>query len=106
MSSGREVPSKMAPGSSHQSQRSVLLLGGLLLASVATEAAAPSLAGIYSFTGTAGDGANPYTGVILSSSGALFGTTEYGGTAGYGSVFELTPPTGGSGAWTETVIHS
>ena len=35
------------------------------------------------------DGANPYAGLIADASGDLFGTTEAGGTYGYGTVFEI-----------------
>jgi len=39
----------------------------------------------------------------LDSTGALYGTTEFGGDNGYGTVFELTYSGGG---WVETVLHS
>src|SRR5580700_4926219 len=35
-------------------------------------------------------GANPYAGVIRDSAGNLYGTTQYGGTAGAGVVFRLS----------------
>jgi len=35
------------------------------------------------------DGANPQSSLIVDASGNLFGTTEYGGTSGDGTVFEL-----------------
>ncbi len=35
------------------------------------------------------DGANPYGGVILDSSGNLYGTTQYGGDFNFGTVFEI-----------------
>jgi uncharacterized repeat protein (TIGR03803 family) len=54
---------------------------------------------LWSF-GNGSDGANPVAGVIRDAAGNLYGTTEYGGANGYGTVFELTP----SGA--ETVLHS
>src|ERR1022692_1620053 len=60
---------------------------------------------IYSFTGQGGDGANPEAGLVLSpKSGVLYGTTNAGGTAGYGTVFSLTPVAGGT--WTEKVLYS
>jgi uncharacterized repeat protein (TIGR03803 family) len=60
---------------------------------------------IYSFTGQGGDGANPEAGLVLSpKSGVLYGTTNAGGTAGYGTVFSLTPAAGG--VWTPKVLYS
>src|ERR1039457_6952958 len=58
---------------------------------------------LYAFTGGV-DGANPRAGVIFSSRGVIFGTTEQGGTSGYGTVFSLTPATGGT--FTEKVLYS
>ena len=58
---------------------------------------------LYSFRyGT--DGAYPQAGLILDTSGNLYGTTPYGGTSNCGTVFELSPM--GGGAWTETVLHN
>jgi uncharacterized repeat protein (TIGR03803 family) len=49
------------------------------------------------------DGATPVGSLILDSSGNLYGTTEYGGAHGNGTVFELSP----SGSkWTEKVLYS
>ena len=59
---------------------------------------------IYAFTGGA-DGATPEGTMIVNKSGALYGTTTFGGT-GYGVVFELAPPANGSTTWTETTIHT
>jgi uncharacterized repeat protein (TIGR03803 family) len=53
--------------------------------------------------GSERDGATPYAGLHLDSTGALYGTTEFGGDNGYGTVFELTYSGGG---WVETVLHS
>src|SRR5436305_1278665 len=62
---------------------------------------------LYTFTGSNGDGAQPYAGLIFDASGALYGTTFYGGgTNSVGSVFKLTPPTIPGGAWAETVLYA
>src|ERR1039457_3264016 len=58
--------------------------------------------------GNGGDGAFPQAGLIFDAAGNLYGTTANGGTYGCGSVgcgtvFELTPTTGGG--WTEKVLH-
>jgi uncharacterized repeat protein (TIGR03803 family) len=47
------------------------------------------------------DGATPMSGVIFDSAGNLYGTTEYGGV-GAGTVFKLSPNSGG---WTERTIY-
>jgi len=56
---------------------------------------------LYSF-GAGTDGAVPVGGVAFDIAGNLYGTTSAGGTAGFGTVFELSPS--GSG-WTETILH-
>jgi uncharacterized repeat protein (TIGR03803 family) len=51
------------------------------------------------------DGGNPTAGLIFDLPGNLYGTTSEGGGAGsVGTVFELSPGSGGT--WTETVLHS
>jgi uncharacterized repeat protein (TIGR03803 family) len=63
---------------------------------------------LYSFTGTGGDGAYPYAGLVLDAQGNLYGTTYYGGlgncndkvAVGCGVVFKLD--TSGN----ETVLYS
>ncbi len=52
------------------------------------------------------DGAEPRMGVIMDSAGNLYGTTETGGSIGYGAVFEMNPPAQGQQSWTESVIYS
>jgi len=54
---------------------------------------------LYNFTGGA-DGGNPQAGLLIDSSGNLYGTTYSGGTSGQGTVFEL------SATGQETVLHS
>jgi len=55
---------------------------------------------------SATDGNFPRAGVVFDASGNLYGTTENGGTNGWGTVFEVSPPGGGSTSWTETVLYS
>jgi uncharacterized repeat protein (TIGR03803 family) len=61
------------------------------------------------------DGFEPIGGVIFDSAGNLYGTTKFGGTggpncqfggSGCGTVFELSPPSDGGTAWTETTLYS
>ena len=58
---------------------------------------------LYSCSGGWYDCSNPEAGLIFDSTGALYGTTVYGG--GYGDVFELEPPTTSGGAWTEIELY-
>jgi uncharacterized repeat protein (TIGR03803 family) len=63
---------------------------------------------LYSFCSETGcaDGENPtYAGVVFDSKGNIYGTTYGGGANGYGTVYELSPPTTGT-TWTETVLYS
>lgn len=55
----------------------------------------------YAFTGGA-DGATPLGGPILDGAGAIYGTTSAGGL-GYGTVFVLTPKSGG---YAKTTLYS
>jgi uncharacterized repeat protein (TIGR03803 family) len=58
---------------------------------------------LYSF-GSSMDGIYPYASLIMDAAGNLYGTTQQGGTRGFGgTVFELSPNGGG---WTETVLYS
>jgi uncharacterized repeat protein (TIGR03803 family) len=66
---------------------------------------------LYSFeAGADGEAPCPGAGLIVDGAGYLYGTTCWnGGTgnSGYrnGTVFRLTPPPGGKGAWTKFVLH-
>ena len=55
--------------------------------------------------GTNKDGQTPsYDALTLDASGNLYGATITGGLYGGGTVFELTPTTGGG--WTEKILHN
>jgi len=58
---------------------------------------------LYRFTGGE-DGANPWSTPVFDAAGNLYGTTMYGGTYGYGTVYTLVPNPDGS--WTQSVIYS
>ncbi|MGA8763307.1 MAG: choice-of-anchor tandem repeat GloVer-containing protein [Candidatus Sulfotelmatobacter sp.] len=58
---------------------------------------------LHEFTGGS-DGAVAYAGVVLDSSGNLYGATTAGGAAGLGTVYELSPTSGGG--WQETVLYN
>ena len=60
---------------------------------------------LYSFRGSP-DGSYPVASLVADGAGNLYGTTALGGTNGDGSVFELSPPTGGKTTWTQTVLYS
>jgi uncharacterized repeat protein (TIGR03803 family) len=51
-------------------------------------------------------GGQPVGGLMFDQTGALYGTTKAGGSAGLGTVFELAPPTGGVGQWTQTTLYA
>lgn len=66
---------------------------------------------IYEFQGGAvGDGASPYSGLVLDHAGNLYGTTLFGGSQAIcpdcGVVFKLAKPAAPDGAWTESVLWS
>lgn len=69
----------------------------LALAAATTNAPATSLSVIYSFCQqtNCADGDQPYGGVMQGASGRLVGTTGFGGRYNGGTVFALTPKTGG-----------
>jgi uncharacterized repeat protein (TIGR03803 family) len=46
---------------------------------------------LHNFSNNDGDGYNPVSGLMLDSSGNLYGTTGSGGYYGQGSVYEITP---------------
>ncbi len=55
------------------------------------------------------DGSQPYGKLVEASPGVFYGTTEYGGTTGNGTIFQLnttTAPTTGTITGTTTVLYS
>jgi uncharacterized repeat protein (TIGR03803 family) len=84
----------------HRSGSSLWLL--LVMASSVCWAAS-GVTSIYNFTG-GDDGGDPQTWLTFDGRGNIYGTTITGGTFGYGTVFELSPSSGGQ--WTETVLYS
>ena len=71
---------------------------------------------LYTFKGAKhDDGDAPAGGLVIDSQGNLYGTTADGGTGdcvllgikgGCGTVYELSPPTGKGGEWTEKILYS
>lgn len=59
---------------------------------------------LHEFGNSRSDGQNPYATLIFDAFGNLYGTTGGGGTAGQGTVFELSPKSGGG--WTETLLYT
>jgi uncharacterized repeat protein (TIGR03803 family) len=59
---------------------------------------------LHSFSDTNGDGAIPPAGLVIDANGNLYGTTQQGGAHGYGTVFELSPASGG--VWSIKILHS
>ena len=55
---------------------------------------------IHNFAVANNDGSFPEDGVIIDSQGNLYGTTLYGGSANFGTVFKISP------AGSETILHS
>jgi len=60
---------------------------------------------LHSFAGGA-DGAAPQASVTIGTKNKIYGTTQEGGSAGFGTVFELIPPSGSGGAWKKIVLHN
>ena len=59
--------------------------------------------------GNGADGNLLLAGLIMDKSGSLYGTTACGGAygkpkGGYGTVFQLTPPSAIGGSWTESIL--
>ena len=70
----------------------------------------PSAGGVWSekilhaFVVNGTDGEGPTGGLLLGSSGKLYGITEFGGSHGIGTLFEMTPAPGGN--WQESLVYT
>jgi uncharacterized repeat protein (TIGR03803 family) len=69
---------------------------------------------IHTFEGAPNDGCNSWAVLAVDADGAVYGTTEYGGSgacsatgpAGCGTVFQLSPPATPGGPWTQTILYN
>lgn len=59
---------------------------------------------LLSFPSNESEGAYPDGALVLDGSGNLYGTTSAGGQYASGTVYELSP--GSGGVWSETILHS
>jgi uncharacterized repeat protein (TIGR03803 family) len=59
---------------------------------------------LYEFKGGTADGNGPHGRLAFDAKGNIYGSTQGGGTNGTGTVYELSPKTGGG--WTEKVLYS
>jgi len=80
----------------------------LALLLTAAQAAAQTETILYNFPSESSQktvgGSLPSSGLIFDSHGNLYGTTEWGGAYGPGTVFRLSPKAGGG--WAEQSVHS
>ena len=68
-----------------------LVMACIGLALLTTSAAAQTIQPIYSFTNSGFSSLrNPRADLILGSDGNFYGTTQYGGSGGFGAAFKIT----------------
>lgn len=79
----------------------ILAIAAILLSPLRIAAQA-QIETIYKFAGPP-DGSAPQ-GLVEGPHGVLYGMTTYGGSAGYGTVFQLTPPPAPGGKWAESIL--
>lgn len=59
---------------------------------------------LHSFSGGIADGELPEAELVFDAAGNLYGTTTAGGAKGFGTVYELSPASGGG--WTEQLVYN
>jgi uncharacterized repeat protein (TIGR03803 family) len=59
---------------------------------------------IHTFAGYPNDGSDPDGTLVFDREGRLYGTTQFGGASGYGTVYQLTPDE--NEAWQEKILYS
>jgi uncharacterized repeat protein (TIGR03803 family) len=82
---------------------SVTLLAAGIIVAMNMPAVAQQYKILHNFNCTGSGGCAPAAGLVFDSAGNLFGTTSYGGLNNGGSVFELSPQTGGG--WAEKTLY-
>ena len=97
---GRSPEAALVQGSDGNFYGTTVLGGAHLKGTVFKIDATGSLTTLHSFSGSPGDGAVPFAGLVQGSDGNFYGTTASGGAFFQGTVFRMTP----SGAI--TVLHS
>jgi uncharacterized repeat protein (TIGR03803 family) len=85
-------------------QLSLVGFAAILFFAVGARASGPQTTVLYKFAGNP-DGRSPNGQLVADHAGNLYGTTEFGGTADNGVVFELSPPAAKGGKWTETILY-
>lgn len=97
-----EQPWTLIAGAGRRVPASTLAFTILLtLMFVAQAAQAQIFTSLHTFTGR--DGQEPVAGLAMDRGGNLYGTTMYGGSAGFGAVYKLTHKSGG---WVLSTLYS
>jgi len=81
-----------------------IALASFLMTLVLVSAASAATEKVLYSLGNGLDAAYPFDTPVFDAAGNLYGTTWEGGPSNHGTVFELSPVTGGG--WTETVLYS